>query len=603
MNPNTNTLSEVRKRIKDSIVLKSSYNPFVQRYEAHYAGDEKPLQIALKHSVYKTIYNLHVEYAGSINLPRLLKLATTHLAFNTNIPIRLPKRPSELKRVFAKVQPGKTIDDVLETFFTSKTKLQNAKRTSDEHAVILGDYYKEKETAQMRDAYRHLIKVCKALSLPIISYSSVKNIVRKNPQWAYSKHPELGKTLRPLGVGIKPGAPLTMVMMDGTSTVPYNDIENKTVGILKTWIVMDVFSRYPIGYSVDDSENRIMILKALEMAARTTRHLPGEIKTDNASSFKTPEWKNFKATALKYDPNILFTKHIPGQPTGKSQVEKIQELIGRKIGLDPHGIGLGVKTKNITSRKSDKSIAQILKRENLPTRAEAIKIIEEAIIKYGDTPYSEGELSARELYESIQERPYATPVGLKEIVNLFWLSTKTKISPTGQFRITVNNQKYYYILNKEDWPTLLNMKGKGPGVGYHQVIVKYDPIDMSTVHCYDPKNSTSRLFEVRKQNEYRLSSREPDDNKRDIMKDLYDRKKMAVGMINDLTQRDAHMHVHTNHFMGKEELHRSQEELLRLQFLKYNTEVSETDARPIETESDFETTVKKDRKFEKIRAL
>jgi len=494
-------------------------------------------------------------------------------------------------------------------YLNSHVGKKNAQKFTQDHvALIMHEYLVELATAPY--IHRKLNPELNRLGLKNISLGTVKNIIKANKHIWDEKKYNLAKDHELKGVGIGPEHPLTMVMIDGsTLAYPYIDHQappNERIKQLVFFIVLDVHSKKIIGWSLDTSENVIMILQAVEMACMVEGYLPGEIKSDNSSSFKKKEWETFKSLAHTIG-STEFTKHRPHRSTGKSQVEKAVNLIEDILKTDPHFIGGSVKSKKRNSRKSEASINELLKTKNLPSRNEVVKRFEQVINEYNNTRYN-NKASAAEAYSKTRLRPYATRLEFKHIVNLFWKTTTAKVSPSGQFKIQVRNESYVYAIGIDEMLKLSARKpGKGLGRGYHSISVKYDNrTGMGVVHCFDAKNTTEYLFKVNEQPGYRIAAKERDESDKRITDELWERNKKVVNATREaLTlQINNTMHIHSSYMMGKEELKQSEDEVLRSRYANERYMNGEESIMPkMDEDSDVELITKRDTIKTDLRVL
>jgi len=510
---------EVQGKITEA---RNNRTQYASTYEAHYyktklvgqrgkKATERITQLCLLHAAIQCFIDCEVIIKnGELRITKKLLHETL-----SEKSFREAKLPS-YKTFINTTLPACKAKGIFE-HLTSKIGIANAQKCKQEHIDLIKHLYLTIELSTAPWIHRNLETHLERLGLCDISLSLVKAIINRNKHdWDRLKYPELNKNHNVKGVGVKPQNPLTMWMIDGSKlSFPYLKREESgelSIGLAHFFIVIDVYSNKIVGWSMDESEEHQMILKAIRMACEFVGKegetwLPGEIKSDNASAFHHDVFLEFKRLAQNYG-DVVISKHAPHNPTGKAEAEKAVNGVQSIMNMHPNVIGLGVKTKKRNSRKSDESIREIQKVKNLASFNEVLRVFGDAVNEFNRTLY-DGKRSANDVFNSNDKWPYATRLELSQKRNLFLHTTPATIGPSGQFHIKVRGDKYHYLVDRETWTEYVkNNPGKGLGVGSHEVYVKFDPKEMHTVVCYDRKNSTRKLFEVCEQPKHRKAAKE-----------------------------------------------------------------------------------------------
>lgn len=209
--------------------------------------------------------------------------------------------------------------------------------------------------------------------------------------------------------------------------------------------VLDAHSRKYVGYSIGESENTEVILKALENAVKNTGVLPYEIVSDNHSFNQTKEAEHFKAALDKI--GVHWT--VDSNPRRKAILERSFRTLSEKHLKNHYGyIGAGIRSKKKGSRMPQELIDEYTKNSSRFPNYDTIAIsVIDSVLEYNDKVKPKFKQSPNERYEN-SEQPKCFEVDVFKRMQLFTRKTEQKIT-NGQFTIKRGEYEYSYQLPAE----------------------------------------------------------------------------------------------------------------------------------------------------------
>jgi hypothetical protein len=238
------------------------------------------------------------------------------------------------------------------------------------------------------------------------------------------------------------------------------------------FFVLDAHSRKIIGYSIDESESTLMILRAYNDAVNNVDGLPFEIKMDNHSYNRTLEGLNFKADTEAF--GVKWT--ISHNPRHKSLIERTNKTLNEQyFKLEKGYIGQGVKSQNRGGHTAPELLDKYQKSSYWMTKDEIIAIVVKSIDAYNDTPLKRTGKSPNQHFKE-SEALHTIPVSFDTKIKLFIKRTQKKVV-RGQINIERSGIKYEYQL-----PAKLFAKCNGELVG-----IRYE--DLDSIYIFDKKDN------------------------------------------------------------------------------------------------------------------
>lgn len=152
------------------------------------------------------------------------------------------------------------------------------------------------------DIYLTLKSYCEKNGLVVISESTIKRIIKKkNLRAIYSieRHGE-AHAKQHIGGYIereKPQYKLQVVEADGSRLqLPYlvSDSSKWKIRFLTLYVIIDVASNCVVGYSIDDYENKEMVLLAFYMMLKKYNHIPAFVRIDKSKPHQSNRFKRFR---------------------------------------------------------------------------------------------------------------------------------------------------------------------------------------------------------------------------------------------------------------------------------------------------------------------
>lgn len=259
--------------------------------------------------------------------------------------------------------------------------------------------------------------------------------------------------------------------IDGTRFQFLFEDQHGKIGFLTLFVVLDVYSKKIVGFSLDDQENTRMIFQALQQACNFTGHLPTEIVHDNFSVYSTKEFKNLvehsSLMGVKWRPTSL------GNSCDKGHVERFFQTFQSVICKTVDGyIGEGIRSKRENGHPAPHLIDQYRKREHIRDRQGLILLADELLFRYNDTVINEESPNSK--YEKSEKKNVISLTPCQTSA-LFWKKKLIKVH-RSMIKISVNKQDYRYTI----WDTILSRK-----INTTYVIVRYNEKEMERIYIFD----------------------------------------------------------------------------------------------------------------------
>jgi transposase InsO family protein len=398
--------------------------------------------------------NFIAKIGNTASLPQIRKHYHEYLATVQNNGLVLPENKRVLQR---KIQSYLAEIPVQDIVCPKRQGNQNAAK----HNEKLYAFVVEKRANPNNYTGRHIWRLTKEFAkqngYPEPSLAWVKNILKDKYTKLITKEGRYGEKAGgfiPATQDIQPGA---VWQIDGTriNFIPhYYNGEKKALYIVA---VLDVATRYIVGYSLCHSESYVTVSTALQNAVQNAGYLPKKLIMDKFPGHNTEQaGKLFKKLRF-LGTELLFTS----SPTGKSHVERtfgtLQTVFMQDI---PYYYGEGIQSTRPYAHKSEKALKNITQQANREgfDYETACKYAHQVIRKYNTTPvceYSDKKItqSPAELHAHAQ----GTPVQEYHIPYLFWEKREVTVRE-NLIEYHENYQEHYFFVY--DTETLKKVSGK-----------------------------------------------------------------------------------------------------------------------------------------------
>ena len=322
----------------------------------------------------------------------------------------------------------------------------NAKKFGDDVKHKAATYYSSGKAYAATQIMKMLHIDCQVNGWKLPSVRTVRNwcmeFARNTELYAQRYGQEKAKKRLPYVSTIQALNPNDQWQADGMD-LPFYTKGEKNFEKLTLFFVVDACSKKIVGYSIDKSENTIMILKAYNDAVSSTNALPYEMVTDNHSYNRTQEGQNFKAETEKLGVHWTVTHN----PQHKSIIERlVKKLNDQYFKLHKGYIGQGIKSRERDAHTSpelkDKYQKSCYWLTDDEIRAIAVMVIDD----YNRKADKES-VSPAQAYQA-KEKPHQVNVNLLSRIGLFTKRNDLKVS-RGQITIQRAGNKYEYQLPAE----------------------------------------------------------------------------------------------------------------------------------------------------------
>lgn len=360
-------------------------------------------------------------------------------------------------------------------------KSRGASVLKDEVINKIEALYRDKKQFSGSKIHSKLNQWCRTKGFSEVSFSSVKSILSKpefmNKNKVFRYGDEWAKlNFEHFRLRNDPDYNGSLWQIDGTRIqIPYS--KNGKEAYLQIFVVMDVYSRSIVGYSVDESENNKMIIRAMRHAVRTTKFLPKEILRDNGKPFESQEYKyledymSFMGTYSR--------KHLVGLPQDKGHVERFFSTFQSTVLKYYDGyIGEGIRGRRENSRPPKEVIEANRKVKNLRSKKELENLIDDAIKKYNNNRIHDDQPSPNAKFLSGNNDPNIIKISTSQFALLFWdrTSIKVKNSMVMMTEGIRSQNKHQYLIHDEDIRLRYNLA---------TVNIRYLKNDRSVIKLFD----------------------------------------------------------------------------------------------------------------------
>jgi len=249
-------------------------------------------------------------------------------------------------------------------------------------------------------------------------------------------------------------------------------------GFLIYFIVMEAWDRKIIGYSYDDSENSIMVKKAIEMSCEPLAYLPREIITDNSPAFKSEDMVKIQALFKIWGG---YWHKVNNNPRDNTYAERFFGVFQESFCKKYDGyLGDGIKSKILNGKPSPEEIKQYLSTKKLMTRDELVLLLEGIIKEYNSSSKRIASVERDYVNTQLKPKEIIEPIKLDTIrySQLFWHTKELKVNH-GEISFNISMHKYIYQIYDDE--LLLRIHGTW-------VKVCFNPKDLSKVLVFDLKN-------------------------------------------------------------------------------------------------------------------
>ncbi|SHH84887.1 integrase catalytic domain-containing protein [Flavobacterium johnsoniae] len=359
----------------------------------------------------------------------------------------------------------------------SKPRPEKAK-TNDFHkglAIVLLSHPKKHSYRAVADLLNH-----HSISegLEPITESWIKKMMRENNEVRTivnkGRHGQkyFNDKMLPHGVRILTPYPANVWMIDGTPVQFYCWNEGRTKILrLNLFAVIDVCSRKIVGFDISYTEDKINIMNALKLAAKSEGHLPSEIVSDHFSARKTEEILELKAQMDKLGTSWRHSK--VGNPQDKTYIERFWGVFQTVYcSLYDDYIGEGITSKRLGGRPAPEVLMALTKKSDMPTFNEMRSRIAEIIVKYNETATSKRQ-SPNDVYKL--EKPNACEMNPLNTALMFWYKTSHTVR-NGMVKITVSKKEYCYEIHNHKHKAMLQDQ---------KVTVRYNEKELDSIMLFD----------------------------------------------------------------------------------------------------------------------
>lgn len=259
--------------------------------------------------------------------------------------------------------------------------------------------------------------------------------------------------------------------------------------------VRDVHSGDILGYTYTYNENRWEVHEALKMAVKTAGYLPYEIVFDKFPGHNTPEAKTY----LQELEQMGVTITMSSSKTVKQNLERwfgtMQSVFLQE---SKYYYGEGIKSTRKSAHRSEEYMSNAAKEANAEKFDwnAACSHYDAIIEAYRNTPYKEWskehshiDASPRELHE-LSEKPDVRILEEQDYYFLFGLKKVFKFKGQGLIEIIIRHVRFAYRCT--DYNIVSN---------YPEVLVSYDPDDLSHIHLYKPSDNIIKQYLCRVEEE------------------------------------------------------------------------------------------------------
>lgn len=430
---------------------REGYKACIKYYQGYFYDQEVIYQYARNHSVFQQIQQLR---GVSVNINKIFNHyeKLDNLVFET----------ASLKAFYHKLkQFEQNGHEALIHKSLGKTK--NNRKLTEAHLNKIKELFKDKAQWSYRVIQEKLNSWAILNGYSEVSVSAIKKVLAdkyiQNQCKPYRNGKEWAKlNIEPFRLREEPVTNGELWQMDGSRFQFAYLTEDGHVGFMILFVVMDVHSRKIIGYAIGKTENHLVVIAALRMAAETTGYVPSEILRDKGSCFKHAKYKKLEEHIAALGTNIRM--HLPNSPNDKGHIESYFSVFQTTVCKGKIGyIGESIKSKRESGRPSREVILEALKKDNLRNRKELEVLLEESIEEYNSISANPSKKSPSIRYELGERCEYSYKLSENEIALMFWSRVQDYhvrqsmiLLSEGSFR----NKQFQYLIEDEELRLRLN---------------------------------------------------------------------------------------------------------------------------------------------------
>lgn len=295
----------------------------------------------------------------------------------------------------------------------------------------------------------------------------------------------------------QPRNPGTVYQIDGSRfNIIYRNNDG-AVGFKQIIVLLDVFSKKIVGYTLANSETFLAYYEVIISALKKTGFLPHEIICDNLSGLKSRESIDFKNKLTKL--GVIFKPHMVGNPQAKGHVENWFSLFGMNYLKKVYGyFGDGLKSRLKDGKAKPELLLKYRNNKNIRNEQELNEIIQEQITLYNKT-YNYKNSFPEDLF---RETSTAHVIHINDdlMKYLVFKETEKKINKAG-IRLQVKGKIYEYPIFKNNIDLLEKYLHKS-------ILIRYDPDHLDQVYIYPDRNSIQYTHAIKLHRNFPLANAE-----------------------------------------------------------------------------------------------
>jgi len=311
---------------------------------------------------------------------------------------------------------------------------------------------------------------------PTISLSSVKNIIKNEGFKNRADIVRFGRkytedNIIPYLRRSEPRHIAELYQIDSTRlNIQFIDDEGK-FDHLYLCVMMDVFTRKIIGYSVSKTENVVMIMECIKTAFESFGYIPIQIVHDNHRSYTSKEFRKLKMVLDEYG---VYTRAARrGNAKDKAHVERWFRIFGndylnRVIG----NLGEGIRTKTEGGRTQRELEDYFKKKSNIRNKKKLVQLVFSLIKEYNRKTEMEKKSITSSKVKMMKFQPF-------DIAKMFYKSKKKKVN-RSMIHMQMKHENYTYTIKDHDLANEINGSF---------VEVRYDEEFPDTIYLFNLKTN------------------------------------------------------------------------------------------------------------------
>lgn len=262
----------------------------------------------------------------------------------------------------------------------------------------------------------------------------------------------------------RPSAPNVMWGIDGSPfELAYRDEDGK-VKRPYVFMVVDYYSNKWLGMSISETETGEAVMSAVKQACTLHNVLPHQIQGDHGSAIMRCK-EQLEAIAT-------FTPAKVGWARSKPIEAVLGHINSTILKWYPNHSGA-----NITAKSKDRKINPDEAVNNLPTKAEAIRMVYEARALWNSRPNGKG-MTPDELHGHAS--PMHRPLAMEDRIRLFGVPRRKPVTYTNQgITLSIGGEDVKYLVPDADF--YVSNYGR-------KFTVRLDPDDLSMIGLFDAQD-------------------------------------------------------------------------------------------------------------------